>query len=115
MRKREIIKLCKYWKHRLRLADWRIRLNIDPRENHDAWGQIVCEHQYKSALITLFVTEPADQVEHTIIHELLHIHHDLSIQELGLAKEKYYITSLEQALNATADALYEEAHRNDDT
>ena len=100
MNPKTVRRLLNRWAARLRLLDWTISFNIVNRAalmgNN---GQTAIHELNKNAIISL--TDDDDDVETTIIHELLHLHlYPLTRDADGPVVEE------EQAINLIAEALY---------
>ena len=74
----QLVHLCKIWQRRLRLSDWSIVVGfvlqdqlID--EQGTLWGRMLSEESEQSAQIAISEEVPPDQLEATLVHELLHI------------------------------------------
>ncbi len=70
--------LCRYWQGVLRLQDWEVIVRY---ERHlDTEGRASISHDYKRAYIR--IVDPIDwqntwrpqDIEHALVHELLHLH-----------------------------------------
>lgn len=85
MTARAIEALCREWQERLGLLDWNVRIRFArPWEiENGALGQ--CDSQIQSKTAAIRILHPSDMqpdpdfpefqsIEHTVIHELLHLH-----------------------------------------
>lgn len=107
----ELQALCREWQRVLRLSEWRIVVRIGRERDfrhktaagENRWNPDSCE-----ALIR--VLDPLDyeptcifpqDMEVTLVHELLHLHHGVLVPEDGTTED----TLLEQALHKIAYAL----------
>ena len=99
-----------YWKKRLRLSGWRIKLRWAAPGELDAEASFVAEVRKRQAVIRLqpLSLSPADverdPLETSLIHELLHLHfepvcpHETRTESVD--------RDLEQAIDSIAFALY---------
>ena len=74
----KLVHLCKIWQRRLRLSDWSIVVGFVPQdqlidEQGTLWGRMLSEESEQSAQIAISEEVPPDQLEATLVHELLHI------------------------------------------
>ena len=100
---------CAYWQECLRLQDWRFTLELkDRRDMSDQLAHINRSTDYKRARIQLARPEQFPEVEaevtdweHSLVHELLHVHLDLWKPEKGSAEQD----AQEVAINLIAEAL----------
>lgn len=104
MTQQELEELCAEWQARLRLLDWNVRLEICRYYGMpDSLGDCDCDIPTKAAKIRLLVQDDISphevypDMEHTIVHELLHLH----FAPFYDAENQY----MEQAINLIAGAL----------
>ena len=103
-----------YWQERLRLQDWIIEVNIrrgrDMRVDCSAsvnWGL----GEKKASISILDQTDlPEDvmgvrEMEHDLVHELLHLHLAPIHDHFGDQHGDFYMTFEEQAIESIADGL----------
>lgn len=84
MTKKQLQDLCYEWQKRLRLLDWNIQVGFKRfHEMPEDAGQVLVNEQHKAA--TIHILNESDtahlkgtgadySVEHTLVHELLHLH-----------------------------------------
>jgi hypothetical protein len=88
---KQLASMGRRWQRRLRLADWRVAFafaDLPP----DTLGQVESDADAREA--TVSIARRCDDIEGTVVHELLHLHFDAPAG-----------TAQEQAINAVADAL----------
>lgn len=108
--------ICAKWQKRLRLQDWRIKIDV---VRHYRMPDPVCESGLEAAhmvkhrhdqSVEIWICHPDDltpdnfshvSLEQTIVHELLHIHLDL----WGPDPETPEYWEMERAINIISDAL----------
>lgn len=108
MTQEELDALCDEWQKRLRLQDWHVvvRLRRHYEMNENTTGVIDPVLTRKEARIDLLCEEDrlpieqpfADSVEHTLVHELLHLHFEPFWDDNKRVE-------MEQAIQIIADAL----------
>lgn len=113
LNEKQLAKRLKYWQKKLGLSDWEIDASIC-RANHmgaERAGEINWTLQNKQASIRLL--DPTDypdlgvfeqDMEGTLVHELLHLHH-APINDYYSKDCEQYTLYEEWAINAVADAL----------
>ena len=79
MTRQQVDKLLRYWQARLRLLDWRIRLEYKHRGPKDRFlGDTTMWPRLKCATIFIAKRRPRDRnndpIEVVVIHELIHLH-----------------------------------------
>ncbi|BBN97495.1 hypothetical protein [Sporolactobacillus terrae] len=103
----------KYWQERLRLRDWDITAQIVPlslMDDKSHGGECAWLMQSKVARINILRDEDyqgfaallPDDMEQTLVHELLHLHF------APMDDDKYYMP-IEQAIESISKALVEES------
>ena len=92
MKSRALVALGRRWQRRLRLWDWRIGFQFDGELDADLAGCVEFDADAREALVR--IARRCEDVEATVIHELLHLH----VDAVGT-------TAREQGINAIADAL----------
>lgn len=116
MTNRELQQRCAYWQKLLRLEDWRVDVRLaDSVETDDETAKCRVFQQSKQAVIRIAKPESVDQtgefyqafpesydLEHTLVHELLHIHFDRLFSEDANEHESIM---QEQAVDFIARAL----------
>lgn len=108
---------CRWWQKRLRLMDWEIHVLV-VRDNDDTMGSNLgcCNVTEQFKLSTIRLQDPIDylndrfpyDMEHTLVHEMLHIL--LWGCKIPLLPAPEAICE-EQAINFLADALVDEARK----
>ena len=88
---KQLASLGRRWQRRLRLADWRVSFAFADLPA-DTLGEVESDPDTREA--TVSIARKCEDVEGTVVHELLHLHFDT---RPGTAQE--------QAINAVADAL----------
>ena len=93
----ELMKLCREWQERLRLEFWSVALRIARAKEFDLPNsQGECTWTKTTALATIKILDPIDypespfkqDMEKTLIHELLHLHFCMfDITAAGSAEE----------------------------
>ena len=107
----EVRRLCKLWKKRLRVEDWTTTIGFGTPEQMDGNLGLTMYDPRNAVADILLAPEQADQtyldggMEHTIIHELLHL-----VMHGWIEYEKEDVLQ-ERSVNVIADALYW-AYRN---
>jgi Zn-dependent peptidase ImmA (M78 family) len=92
---------AEYWRNRLNLKEWDIRVEWGAKkEMADAVGTCIWSAEELCAIVKLKRGEPAHEIEPTLVHELLH----LVLQGHTNYDGKYDI-HLERAINKLAAAL----------
>ena len=105
MTQQELESLCAKWQRRLRLQDWNVTVELVRHfDIPDRVDEASMQIERKEA--TIKIVSPADRheqdnpFEHTLIHELLHLHFEpFWNNEKGV--------EMEQAINLIAGALCE--------
>lgn len=106
MTQAELESLCAKWQKRLRLQDWNVKVEVVRFfDIPEKLGEAEIHNQRKEAVIRIIgESDRREQrdtpVEHTLIHELLHLHF-----EPFWDQDKY--TEMEQAINLITGALYD--------
>lgn len=102
--------MLRFWQERLRLQDWYIKIRFARSSEFDhgsSSGEVIYELRSKQAMIKIL--DPIDyprntsweqDVEETVVHELLHLHFG-SLQ----IEEEFKSIMLEQAICCIADGL----------
>lgn len=118
MTKREARALLVEWKERLQLKDWEIGMVFcSPRELPDKMADNTIVSERRDAKIRLLWPhldprgEP-DDVEHTLVHELVHCWFD-SFYPGNPARSKHKVLVIENAVDAIAKALVEAKRQRD--
>jgi len=101
----QLKKFCKEWQKRLRLQDWNVSVAFGILE--DSTGLTKINPNFKVAKV-IIDEEGNNELEITLVHELLHLHADPFSQDL---QEKYK-TNLEAMIELTARALVEAKYEN---
>ncbi len=101
MTKEELEATAKRWQSILRLQDWDLDCHIEPfkEEDDDAVGETAISMRRKHASILVREKEGED-TEHTLVHELIHLHFAPFFVNKGLVG-----AMMEQAIDAIATAL----------
>lgn len=101
MTNEELASLVKKWQLTLRLQDWDIDCHIEPfkEEDDDAVGETTISMRRKHASILVREKEE-ENTEHTLVHELIHLHFAPFFVNKGLVG-----AMMEQAIDALASAL----------
>lgn len=101
----EITECCQCWQQKLRLQDWDVSIQLVRQyEIPGCFGDCTYAVQTKSAKIRLVVQDDVDpeapfpELEHTLVHELLHLH-------FAPFWDDSRMVELEQAINLIAGAL----------
>ena len=105
-----------YWQERLNLRDWKLKVKIDRGSDigGDYQGGINWSLNSKSASIRIL--DPIDypkhsmeeqDMENTLVHELLHIHFALISEKCNPQPMEIYNLFEEQAIESLAEALIE--------
>ena len=97
------------WQKRLRLQDWDIFVKTARQVEMQCGGQGECEWVLKRKEATIVLVDPIDyppelvdqDMEETLVHELLHLHFVILQPKDGTAED----TALEQAIVCIAGAL----------
>ena len=100
---------CAEWQKRLRLQDWGIFVKTARQAEMQCGGQGECEWVLKRKEATIVLVDPIDyplelvdqDMEETLVHELLHLHFVILQPKDGTAED----TALEQAIVCIAGAL----------
>ena len=111
-RRKQLKKLLKWWQKKLYLRDWDIEIHsVMPHEmaQTSRLGEVDYSAAAKEATIRICAPNPTlddsvnQDIELTIVHELLHLHHIASqrLIECGTAEDVMH----EIAINMTAKAL----------
>lgn len=105
--------LCDYWQKRLRLLDWKLTIRYSkPNEIADCRGYVNSFPNLKSAEIIIldqtselakqFLFTTFEKLQHTLVHELLHLHFapfkNQSVSPLHNTMEEQIVECLAQAL-----------------
>jgi hypothetical protein len=108
MTQEQLEERTRYWQKVLRLQDWDVRVAIKRRHEfhvEERSGEIILDRYERSANVRLLDPQdyPPDcirsqDMERTLVHELLHLHTDFF-------KEEDHSVAEEQAINAIAMAL----------
>lgn len=118
MTKRQVTRLVKEWQKTLHLVDWQIILEFKTIEQlPEQLALVAITSERKVARI--FLRWPhkdnhgqEDNVEATIIHELLHCHFD-ALLPVNIEKKKHQMILLEQAIDLVASACYTLKHNKE--
>jgi hypothetical protein len=106
-----LTELCTIWQKRLRLQDWNVKVSTCRERDmciEGTQGSCNYSHQLKAALIQIL--DPSDyppesitaqDIEVTLVHELLHLH----FAALEPERDSPQHVALEQAIDLTAYAL----------
>ena len=97
------------WQKRLRLQDWGIFVKTARLAEMQCGGQGECEWVLKRKEATIVLVDPIDyplelvdqDMEETLVHELLHLHFVILQPKDGTAED----TALEQAIVCISEAL----------
>lgn len=112
----DIQELCCTWQRILRLQDWHIVAKFDSSANlGDSEGSVLTWRDGKEALVRVMSPMEVNHAdahekafpydpEKCLVHELLHIHFDILMDDNPLEHEQ---TMQEQAIDLIADALVE--------
>lgn len=92
MTSRQLATLGRRWQRRLRLADWRVGFQFAPELDGKLSGCVEFDRDAREAVVS--IARECEDVEGTVIHELLHLHFAAPRGE-----------PQEQAINAVAGAL----------
>ena len=71
-----LMELAEHYQEIFNLQSWLIGCYIEPIAGmpvDGAWGNIVVEHEYMRARLTVGVETPEDQLQHVVCHEVAHI------------------------------------------
>lgn len=109
----EMENLCSEWKNRLRLQQWEVAIRIArQKEFEDKNSQGECHWTLSTALATIKILDPIDypdtpfaqDMEKTLVHELLHLKFcDFAKTETGSLED----VMMERAVDHLARALVE--------
>lgn len=74
--KRRVLQLAQLWRQRLHLTDWKLSLLVEPiPEDEDCKAYCQAQPEYKEMVVAVDpVAVSRDELEATIVHELLHAH-----------------------------------------
>lgn len=103
--------LLKDWQVRLRLQDWDIKISIDNHYAVEGFGSAKILTKYKAAHIQLADPDTIDNdlvindIEVTLVHELLHVKADESLMDLDVLPKINESNSWECFIDHTAQAL----------
>lgn len=98
------------WQKRLRLQDWIIKARITRNKDIKAKSQGQCHWTIQTKLATILILDPVDypedtmhpqDMEQTLVHELLHLHFAPFDDEVDTPKE----IAIEQATDCIAYGL----------
>lgn len=110
MTNEELQQLCFDWQLRLRLSDWIVKARFwEPHELEGSlFGQVSYLIEEKTAKITIARPEhthresfPPQNVEETLVHELLHLH----FAPFEAERKSPQLAAQELAINCIASAL----------
>lgn len=103
-----------YWQEKLRLKDWIVKVKIVRQREMskiDGIGEIQFSIHNKTAMI--YILDPVDyddwekqDMENTLVHELLHLHFSQISYHFGKDSEVYEVFE-EQAIESIAHGLIE--------
>lgn len=113
LNEKQLAKRLKYWKKKLGLSDWEIDLHIVRQRDigGDYAGRVWWTLPNKQATINLI--DPSDypphdehnqDMEKTLVHELMHLHHAPISDHYGKECSQYSLYE-EWAINAATEAL----------
>lgn len=103
-----------YWQQKLRLQDWRIKVSIARSADIGGEYQGGINWSLNAKTASIRVLDPIDYPEHssekqdmenTLVHELLHIHFALISEKCNPQPTEIYNLFEEQAIESLADAL----------
>lgn len=106
----ELVTLCAEWQKRLRLQDWIVKPRIARKFDFVDRAQGQCNWTIETKIATILILDPIDyprdtlfeqDLEQTLVHELLHLHLAGVLEEDNRANE----ITIEQAIDCTAMAL----------
>lgn len=97
MRITEVRDRLAYWQGRLNIPEWKITVKYAALKDMDGCAEWWTERL--EARITLSRRQPTHQIEHTLVHELLHV------VLYGHAPYEQYNKDRERAINRIASAL----------
>lgn len=106
MRVRELQKLTDYWANRLGLTNWNITVRFAPESDMDVDGRPALGSNLWHAEMrqsTIKILRRSEEIEHTLIHELLHL-----VVDAPYGEYRRYDVVRETALNTIATALLAE-------
>jgi len=112
MNQNQLNKLCAKWQKRLRLQDWNIeQLDFQPFDNYDTYGCTKLSNNFHDASIHInerWVNSP-EQIEETLIHELLHLRFPHHMETFSKQHEEGSLMEqeMELGIEMTARALFE--------
>jgi hypothetical protein len=101
---------CEEWKKRLRLQDWIVKCKIARNKDVVANAQGHCSWVIQKKMATILILDPLDypddtmhpqDMEQTLVHELLHLHFAPFDDETDTPKE----IAIEQAIDCIAFSL----------
>ncbi|CAF1787884.1 hypothetical protein NRS6110_04448 [Bacillus subtilis] len=108
----DLIKLCSEWQTILRLQDWNVKCEIKRANDmllKDVAGE--CNWDINSKVAAISILDPIDypsdhleqqDIEKTLVHELLHLHYAPFDQFENDSPE---IVNIEQSINLISEAL----------
>lgn len=95
---------------RMRLNDWTIRINFEEPAGENAYASITFTDKRKQASIRFcsdFRTLTAQQIRHTVVHELLHVHMQQTWKFLDFQASSWMTQASYDAWNGSASVMFE--------
>lgn len=102
--RQQLVRTCLDWQRRLRLADWRVSIELhDPEALEGNLADVQWALSSKTAKMRLLAPEYdlTHDMEHSIVHELLHLH----LAPLGIEDETPEDDAQETAIELIAGSL----------